>query len=82
MRDNLDHLKKYAKPHPIFNIMGDGLNGMFIIPSPSQKARMMSAMASDGEGWDHVSISLSTRCPNWDEMNYIKDLSDCWESLA
>lgn len=74
MRNNLNHLKKYVREHSIFKVMGHGLNGMFFIPSPIQKTRILRVMSSDGEGWDHVSISLSGRCPNWDEMAYIKDL--------
>lgn len=74
MRDNLDHLKEYSRPHPIHQIMGSGLNGMFIIPSPQQANRKLAVMSSDGMGWDHVSVSTNGRCPNWDEMNYIKDL--------
>lgn len=30
-------------------------------------------VASNGLGWDHVSASLKTRCPTWEEMNFIKD---------
>lgn len=30
-------------------------------------------IASFGEGWEHVSVSLSYRCPTWDEMCMIKD---------
>ncbi len=29
-------------------------------------------IASWGDDWDHVSLSLSHRCPTWDEMNYAK----------
>ena len=29
---------------------------------------------SDGRGWDHVSVSLTTRCPTWDEMEYVRRL--------
>lgn len=25
-------------------------------------------------GWEHVSISLRNRCPNWQEMCFVKDL--------
>ena len=27
---------------------------------------------SNGLGWDHVSVSLPTRCPTWAEMEFIK----------
>ena len=31
-------------------------------------------IAYDGQGWEHVSVSLSHRTPNWREMCFIKDL--------
>lgn len=31
-------------------------------------------IASDQEGWEHVSVSLRARCPTWDEMCFIKDV--------
>lgn len=34
----------------------------------------LSIIASDGFGWDHVSVSLATRCPTWDEMCWVKRL--------
>jgi len=49
----------------------DGNNGNFIIPYQSFQ---LTVIASDGYGWDHVSVSLRNRCPNWHEMSYIKDL--------
>lgn len=29
---------------------------------------------SDGSGWDHVSVSLATRTPTWEEMCWVKRL--------
>jgi hypothetical protein len=26
------------------------------------------------QGWEHVSVSLSNRCPTWDEMDKVKKL--------
>lgn len=34
----------------------------------------LHVIASDGCGWDHVSVSRKDRCPTWDEMVQIKDL--------
>ncbi len=31
----------------------------------------LRVIASWGMGWDHVSVSLSTRCPTWDEMSWV-----------
>ena len=47
-----------------------GNNGVFIIPFESYTLRMV---ISDGLGWEHVSVSLNNRCPNWKEMCFIKD---------
>jgi hypothetical protein len=55
--------------------------GAFAIP---YKGMMLRVLASSGESgrlahghayaWDHVSVSLPNRCPNWLEMSYIKSL--------
>lgn len=50
---------------------GDDTCGVFLVPSPIDKAGMR-VVASSGEGWDHVSVSRRNRCPNWNEMEYIK----------
>jgi hypothetical protein len=31
-------------------------------------------IASEGDGWAHVSVSLPDRCPKWEEMCLIKSL--------
>lgn len=32
------------------------------------------AIASAGDGWDHVSVSHQRRCPTWEEMVYVRRL--------
>ena len=50
----------------------DGNNGMFVVTlRNNQKVKVI---ASDGLGWEHVSVSRSDRIPTWDEMCQIKDL--------
>jgi len=39
--------------------------------SPTSGDPMM-IVASDGAGWDHVSVSLRHRAPNWPEMEFVK----------
>ena len=59
--------------------------GAFMIPPRSRILRAgempLAVVASDGEGWEHVSVSLPNRCPTWDEMCHIKaifwDDEDC-----
>jgi hypothetical protein len=36
--------------------------------------RELTLIFSDGEGWEHVSVSTAGRCPNWDEMCFVKAL--------
>lgn len=48
-----------------------GNNGAFLIPFESYE---FTVIASDGEGWEHVSVSLPNRAPNWKEMCYMKNL--------
>lgn len=35
---------------------------------------MLTVIASDDNGWGHLSVSLKNRNPNWDEMCYVKNL--------
>jgi hypothetical protein len=48
---------------------------------PQRVGAPIRVIASDGEGWEHVSDSLDSRCPNWQEMCRIKglfwDAEDC-----
>lgn len=52
-----------------------GMTGAFEIPFESYT---LHVIATDGQGvkpqWEHVSVSLQSRCPNWKEMCFIKDL--------
>ncbi len=54
---------------------GDERNGSFIIPLKHQQK--LRVIASDGMGWEHVSVSRKDRCPTWDEMCQVKALF--WE---
>lgn len=56
----------------------DGNNGVFIVKHP-QMERALRTIASDGMGWEHVSVSLPNRTPTWPEMCFIKDMF--WESI-
>lgn len=50
-----------------------GNNGLFAIKKGKLKFHVI---ASDGLGWDHVSVTISNRkrTPSWPEMCFIKDL--------
>lgn len=47
-----------------------GNNGAFSIPG--KRFLKMLVVASEGMGWEHVSVSLETRTPKWSEMCRIK----------
>ena len=46
--------------------------GAFFIPLQSNIMKVICA-PMDSE-WQHVSVSLRNRCPNWEEMSHIKSL--------
>jgi hypothetical protein len=50
----------------------NGNNGMFVVTLRNNQK--VNVIASDGLGWEHVSVSRSDRTPTWDEMCQIKDL--------
>ena len=60
----------------------NGNNGAFFVPNDAdRKGPPLKIIASDGLGWEHVSVSLPHRCPTWGEMAAVKarfwDASDC-----
>lgn len=58
-----------------------GNNGAFFVPARKLGGTPLKVIASDGAGWEHVSVSLPNRCPTWPEMSLIKalfwDPADC-----
>jgi hypothetical protein len=51
--------------------------GAFLIDGPCGRKLMVIASpgdANEGIPWEHVSVSLRNRPPNWEEMCYIKSL--------
>lgn len=75
MRD-ITHLERYRVKQGLLGTTAEaGRNGTFIIPDQHKRARLI-ALASDGLGWEHVSIHVhkEQRPPTWGDMCYIKDL--------
>lgn len=73
--------KNRLKNHPLLGSDSSyGNNGFFVIPHHRITDYSYNVQASDGEGWEHVSITIDSkkkkveRCPTWEEMCYIKDL--------
>lgn len=70
------------KNHPTHpSTEADGNNGAFILPVDGPRGRYwMLCLASDGMGWEHVSVSLwkvpgvepIRRTPTWQEMCLVK----------
>ena len=56
-----------------------GRSGAFLVP---MRGSQLCIIASDGSDWDdaglpkpaweHVSVSLTNRCPTWEEMDFVK----------
>ena len=72
-------IEKYRQTTGIMaSAISDGNNGAFNIPYPNNKKTQtqdtLFVVASDGGGWDHVSVSLLGRCPTWNEMSHVKNL--------
>jgi hypothetical protein len=59
---------------PLSSDFTNGNNGAFIIKLKDTNT-VAFAIASEGFGWEHVSVTVnSRRCPTWEEMCIIKDL--------
>lgn len=65
-----EHLRLREGPMATSERMGN--NGMFIVPAGGTVR--LRVIASDGQGWEHVSVSLANRCPTWEEMCLVKEL--------
>lgn len=69
---SLNYLNKYRQE--LFKgLLGDEHNGAFLIPIDNKQ---FFVIASDGLGWEHVSVSIKNvdRCPKWNEMCKIKEM--------
>jgi len=51
---------------------GSGPSGLFLVQGPCGCELKISAFVRPG--WEHVAVSTPRRCPNWDEMCFVKDL--------
>jgi len=57
--------------------------GCFVIKSKTS-GQHLRIIASTGMDWDHISVSMKNRCPNWHEMEqvkrlFFKDDEMCWQ---
>jgi hypothetical protein len=58
---------------PLCSDSSYGYHGAFMIPYDLSRVTM-KCIASDGLGWEHVSVALVKRCPSWEEMCFVKGL--------
>jgi hypothetical protein len=85
--DAYKHVSRYrVRQGPMASEDDIGNNGAFMLPilkrgdgtvlidTVGPESFVLGLIVSDGEGWDHVSVSLPNRCPTWAEMCLIKDL--------
>lgn len=72
MRKDFSHLDQYRIKDKPFGTKKGVRYGAFKIPFVGRLLRVICA--SDDTTWQHVSVSLTNRCPNWDEMSHIKEL--------
>ena len=66
---NLDHLNKHRMK--LMGSLGDEHNGAFRMKI---KGEEYTIIASNGNGWEHVSVSSRHKIPSWKTMCAIKDL--------
>ena len=70
----LDHHRNRGKMvQSFYGNDGDATCGVFVLPSPID-GQMLTIVASQGDDWDHVSVSRTNRCPNWPEMEFVRSL--------
>lgn len=68
--------RRIVRP-PLASSPEDGNNGAFLLECMVDARRRLLAVASDGEGWEHVSVSVQVRkiaTPTWGEMHWVKGL--------
>lgn len=66
----LDQYRRRDLELQLFGVPGARGEGIFLLRHPSSGV-LLRCLASTGEGWDHVSVSLDTRCPSWLEMEHV-----------
>jgi len=61
-----------AMESPWFHVRDSGPDG--VVCDVCVNEAWLFIIASNGLGWDHVSVSAKGRCAIWDEMNTVKNL--------
>ncbi|WP_442869115.1 DUF7694 domain-containing protein [Bradyrhizobium sp. CCBAU 45384] len=56
---------------PFATAPGSGPCGLFFVRGPCGCELKITALVHPG--WEHVAVSTPRRCPNWEEMCFVKD---------
>ena len=59
---------------PVASTEEMGNNGAFVVGPAPRRTQTLRVLASDGGGWEHVSVSLPNRVPSWEEMCFVRNL--------
>jgi hypothetical protein len=77
-RLSVEQARKFRIPETLGSDESYGMNGFFFVP---YKTIILRCLVSDGASvedetgqWEHVSVSIATRIPTWEEMCFVKDL--------
>lgn len=70
---SLEQLQANLKSHLIISGGQPEDDRLAVQLTYSYSSSFIRVIASWSEGWDHISVSLSHRCPTWQEMCFVKD---------
>lgn len=78
MRSNLNHVEQFRFSKAPYTSREGDRYGLFSIPFEGRNLLVVVApdifSTNELTEWEHISVSLKNRCPNWREMSYVKDL--------
>ncbi len=66
-------LEQWRQQNPPWSSPAHAPYGLFHVPFRSAELKVICCDGLE-TGWDHVSVSLPNRCPNWLEMSFVKTL--------
>jgi hypothetical protein len=72
--NTLDQYRDRTAERLLYGCTGDGGNGVFVVRI---KGKHYMVIASNGSGWEHVSVSPhcnANHTPSWDVMSAVKDM--------
>lgn len=76
MRDKLpDKLEEHRIREGDYGSKPGHLYGAFVLHGPcGRPVKIISSGADSEYGWEHVSVSVDGRTPNWQEMCWVKEM--------